>query len=60
MISTLQVLRSAAGYYIGREEFDAEMEMWIPYSRNSEEYFRSYEDAENAMKTGNYTVRYDA
>ena len=38
-ISELQVLKSAAGYYIGRTEDG------MPYSRESG-YFRTYEEAE--------------
>lgn len=59
-ISKIKVLKSAAGYYIGREYFDDEMGGWFPYSRNSEEYFRSYDAAEKALKTGEYTVRFNA
>lgn len=41
----LQVCRSAAGYYLGTLTEEGE-----PYSRESEEYWRSREEAERALK----------
>lgn len=41
-ISELQVLKSAAGYYIGRTEEG------MPYSREST-YFRTYEEAKELL-----------
>ena len=46
-ISELQVLRSAAGYYIGRTENG------MPYSRESD-YFRNKDDAEWALSLDKY------
>tara|TARA_R110000796_G_scaffold247704_1_gene373581 strand:+ start:851 stop:1024 length:174 start_codon:yes stop_codon:yes gene_type:complete len=46
-ISELQVLRSAAGYYIGRTENG------MPYSRSSD-YFRNKHDAEWALSLDKY------
>lgn len=31
----LQILKSAAGYYLGRLYYDKEMEGWFPYSRDT-------------------------
>ena len=46
----LQVLRSAAGHYIGT--FDD-----VPASRESVEYFPSHEAARHALETGTWTQR---
>jgi len=43
---TIEVLRSAAGYYIGQLDKEG-----LPYSRLSG-YFRTYKEAEHAMKNG--------
>lgn len=47
----LQVLRSAAGYYIGTASEDG------PCSRESAEYFRKEGDASDALANGNWTQR---
>ncbi|EOE0842206.1 hypothetical protein ACIGKL_15820 [Pseudomonas sp. NPDC077186] len=47
----LQVRHSAAGYFIGTAD-DSE-----PVSRESVEYFRSYEAAEQALSTGHWQQR---
>ena len=43
---TLEVLRSAAGFYIGTQED------FQPYSRESVEYWPTYEAAEAALEAG--------
>lgn len=50
----LQVLRSAAGYYLGT--FDAEG----PVSRESVEYWPQRTQAEDALRSGGWTQRLDA
>lgn len=53
-VSTLMVMQSAAGYYIGRTCRDREeggFPFDEPYSRESG-YFRSYEEAEKALTKG--------
>jgi hypothetical protein len=53
--SELKVMKSAAGWYIGRSYME-----WgspLPYSRDSVEYFGSEEQANNALATGNWTRR---
>ena len=47
----LQVLRSAAGHYIGTFDDDG------PVSRESVEYFPSHEAARHALETGAWTQR---
>ncbi|MEA3482109.1 MAG: hypothetical protein U9R65_09090 [Pseudomonadota bacterium] len=47
----LQVLRSAAGHYIGTFDDDD------PVSRESVEYFPSHEAARHALETGAWTQR---
>ena len=46
-----EVLESAAGFYIGTA-CDCG-----PYTRESEEYYRTYEEAEAALEAGTWTVR---
>ena len=47
----LQVRQSAAGYFIGTVDDNG------PVSRESVEYFRSYEAAEQALSTGRWQQR---
>ena len=47
----LEVLRSAAGYYVGTQCRCG------PYTRESEEYYRSREEAERALREGTWTIR---
>jgi len=47
----LQIYRSAAGHYIGTVDRDG------PVSRESAEYFRSYQAAEHALATGRWRQR---
>ena len=47
----LQVLRSAAGHYIGTQDDEG------PVSRESVEYFPSHEAARHALETGAWTQR---
>lgn len=49
----IQVLRSAAGFYIGtRDEIE-------PVSRESEEYWKTKPEAEKALTDGTWTQRAD-
>jgi hypothetical protein len=54
-VTSLQVLRSANGYYIGRTETSTGYPM--PYSRDSVEYFMRKEDAQQALDSGTWTQR---
>ncbi|MFI8748040.1 hypothetical protein ACIGKL_23215 [Pseudomonas sp. NPDC077186] len=47
----LQVRQSAAGYFIGTADHNG------PVSRESVEYFRSYEAAERPLSTGHWQQR---
>lgn len=49
-ISPLKVLRSNAGYYIGRTYFDVELEADLPWSRDSNMYYATLEDATEALQ----------
>ena len=49
----LQVCHSAAGYFIGTTDENG------PVSRESFEYFRSYQDADQALATGCWQQRLD-
>lgn len=55
-----QILKSAAGYYIGYlSKADwSEEEFWEPYSRDSQEYWNTREEAEEALILGNYSVKF--
>ncbi len=44
-----QVLKSAAGYYIGDLYYDEEMKGYFPYSRDSQEYWATREEAQHAL-----------
>lgn len=48
----LKVLHSHAGFYIGTLDEDG-----APFSRESEEYFRTKEDAEKALATESWTQK---
>lgn len=47
----LQVLQSAAGFYIGTASEDG------PYTRESQEYFRTRSRAESALAQGTWTQK---
>lgn len=49
-ISPFQVLRSNAGYYIGRTYFDVELEADLPWSRDSYGYYATSEEATKALQ----------
>ncbi len=46
-----RVLESAAGFYIGTWQDD-------PYSRESDRYWATYEEAQEALDTGRWTPRF--
>lgn len=48
---SLDVLHSAAGHYIGTADLDG------PVSRESVQYFRSYQAADRALSTGRWQQR---
>ena len=54
-ISELMVLHSAAGYYIGRE--CDEGWGWMPYSRESMDYYKTLEEAQEALDNKTYRYR---
>ena len=57
MISALKVCKSNAGYYIGKELYDENYNMHMPYSRNSVEYYATRADADTALSNNSYTRR---
>lgn len=48
----LQVLQSAAGYYLGTLDKDG-----LPYSRESQQYFPDEDTARKALETGTFIQR---
>ncbi len=52
-----QVLESAAGYYIGDLYYDEEMKGYYPYSRDSQEYWRTREEAQLALDGNKWSPR---
>jgi hypothetical protein len=56
IISELKVMKSAAGFYIGRSI--TEMGFPMPYSRDSQEYYPTEEEAQRALSGNTYTRRY--
>lgn len=49
-ISPFKVLRSNAGYYIGRTYFDVELGADLPWSRDSYGYYATKEEATKTLK----------
>ena len=47
----VQILRSAAGYYLGTED------EYGPVSRESEQYWRTHDEALQALESGNWNQR---
>jgi hypothetical protein len=54
-VSELKVMHSAAGYYIGREQW--EYGCWFPYSRESMRYWPTFKEAYAALVTGVWANR---
>jgi hypothetical protein len=54
-VSEVKVMHSAAGYYIGREQF--EDGIWWPYSRESVEYWPTLREAVAALSLGTWSSR---
>ena len=48
-ISKPKIMSSAAGYYLGHEYWDLELEAWLPYSRDSI-YYKTKEDLELVLE----------
>lgn len=44
--SRLQVLKSAAGYYVGHLYYDRDCECYFPFDRQSDGYFATREEAQ--------------
>lgn len=53
----LEVLESASGFYIGTFIDDSESCLFGPLSRESEEYYKTKEEAHNALLTNSWTQR---
>ena len=58
IVGKLEVLKSANGYYIGRMCLVETYNCKEPYSRESVEYWGSRKEAQSALDSGNYEVRY--
>lgn len=59
-ISYTQILKSAAGYYIGalcKADYGT-VEFWEPNFRDSACYWKTREEAEAAFISGNYPVKF--
>jgi hypothetical protein len=52
VLKEVQVLQSAAGFYIGTAESDGS-----PFSRESKEYWRSKREADEALTLGRWTQK---
>ena len=57
VVSELQVCKSGAGYYIGTLCYDKELDAWLPYTRESVDYYRTEAEAKNALATGRWAPR---
>ena len=47
-ISEYKVMKSPAGYYVGKEYYDDDFNDWLPYSRNSD-YYSSQKEAKRLL-----------
>lgn len=60
--SNTQVLKSAAGYYIGtlcKADWTPNgQEFWEPYSRESEDYWPTREQAEDHLRENDYRLKF--
>lgn len=56
-LSELKVLRSAAGFYIGREFLDATDKTVVPGSRESERYWKTEAEAKVFLQLGGWVIR---
>lgn len=60
-IDDLQVLKSAAGFYIGglykHMPLNEDSKVWLPSFRDSEKYFKTREEAEEALISGHYLIK---
>lgn len=52
-----QVLKSNAGYYIGSLEYEKELDIYLPYCRDSEEYYTDRRSAVIALINKKYTQK---
>lgn len=53
-----QVLKSAAGYYIGMLYHDEEMGGWFPWCRDSANYWKTREEAEEVLLSQNFMPKF--
>jgi hypothetical protein len=54
----MQILKSAAGFFIGYAYYDEEANAWWPNDRISAQYWPNIEEAIESFKTGNYTLNF--
>ena len=57
VISDIMVCQSNAGYYIGTLVYDFVMNSWLPYDRDSVEYYPDERAAQKALDNEDYTLR---
>lgn len=53
----VQVLKLAAGFYLGTKQLDEEIGMPVPFTRESIEYFDTQQEAEEALASGKWTQK---
>ena len=53
----LEILQSFAGFYIGTQFYDPEIECMAPFTRESIQYWKSKEAAEEALRSGLWTQK---
>jgi hypothetical protein len=56
-ITHIKVMKSGAGYYIGRGYTEPDLPFEQPYSRESQEYYPSKELAQQALDSDTWTPR---
>lgn len=56
-VSKLQVLMSAAGYYIGTTYYEDDIDCEVPNTRESSCYYATYDEAHRALASDTYPRR---
>lgn len=51
------VMHSAAGFYLGTERFDDDLDMTVPYTRESNEYWPTKALAEESLALGKWSQK---
>lgn len=56
-VTPLEVCQSNAGFYVGTKYYDKECGSYFPNSRESQEYYPTFEEAQAALTNNTFTQR---